>query len=191
MRVKVFDGDGYADALYISLPSCTSPGGSEFKLTIKGGGDCNDGDASISPETVWYLDADNDGYYTGSGITTCQVFLSGYKKSGLKGGGDCNDNNAAINPETIWYKDFDGDGYADALYISLPSCTSPGGSEFKLTIKGGGDCNDGDASISPETVWYLDADNDGYYTGSCITTCQVFLSGYKKSGLKGGGDCND
>jgi hypothetical protein len=46
------------------------------------GNDCDDTNAGINPETVWYLDADDDGYYTGSGVTTCQVFLDGYKTGG-------------------------------------------------------------------------------------------------------------
>jgi len=183
------DNDGYYGS---TVSGCSSPG-TGYTTTTKGP-DCNDDDATINPETEWYQDADNDGYYTSiqiGGRKQCTSPGQGWRYKGLLGGGDCNDNDAAINPATIWYKDSDGDGYSDALYISQPSCTSPGGSEFKLTIKGGGDCNDNDATINPETVWYLDADNDGYYTGSGVTTCQVFLSGYKKSGLLGGGDCND
>jgi hypothetical protein len=47
---------------------------------------------------VWYLDADNDNYYTGTGVTQCSSPGAGYKNTGLIAGGDCNDANAAINP---------------------------------------------------------------------------------------------
>ena len=47
---------------------------------------------------TWYLDADGDGYYTGSGINACTSPGSGYRSTGLLGGGDCNDDNTAIHP---------------------------------------------------------------------------------------------
>ena len=47
---------------------------------------------------TWYLDADNDNYYTGTGITQCASPGEGYRSAGLTGGGDCDDTNAAINP---------------------------------------------------------------------------------------------
>ncbi len=50
----------------------------------------------IAPPT-WYLDADNDQYYTGTGITSCTSPGAGYTITVL-GGGDCNDAVAGINP---------------------------------------------------------------------------------------------
>ena len=177
------DKDGYGSVATAMLCSSVAPVGYSNNNT-----DCNDGDPAVHPSIQYYVDGDKDGYGSATTALLCSsVAPVGYSTNNT----DCNDGDAAINPETIWYKDSDGDGYSDGLYISQPSCSSPGGSQFKLTIKGGGDCNDGDASINPETVWYLDADNDGYYTGSGIITCQPFLVGYKKSGLLGSGDCND
>jgi hypothetical protein len=60
--------------------------------------DCNDANALINPATIWYKDADNDGYYTGTGITSCTSPGSGYKYTGLLGGGDCNDSDNTIYP---------------------------------------------------------------------------------------------
>jgi hypothetical protein len=45
----------------------------------------------LNPTTIWYLDADNDGYYTGSGMMQCASPGAGYRYSGILGGGDCND----------------------------------------------------------------------------------------------------
>ncbi|HSK13312.1 MAG TPA: MopE-related protein, partial [Phnomibacter sp.] len=53
---------------------------------------------TVTPAPTWYLDADNDNYYTGSGVTQCTSPGAGYKSSGLIAGGDCNDGNAAVNP---------------------------------------------------------------------------------------------
>jgi hypothetical protein len=77
-----------------------------------------------SPQT-WYLDADNDGYYTGSGVTACSSPGTGYKSTGLTGGNDCNDNDPAVIA-TIWYLDSDGDGFGDANN-PRQSCTQPQG----------------------------------------------------------------
>jgi hypothetical protein len=56
--------------------------------------DCDDGNSALNPNTIWYLDADGDGYYTGSGMTQCVSPGAGYRYTGLLGGGDCNDGNA-------------------------------------------------------------------------------------------------
>jgi hypothetical protein len=53
---------------------------------------------TFAPLQTWYLDADADGYYTGSPVTQCTSPGAGYKTSGLIAGGDCNDANAAIKP---------------------------------------------------------------------------------------------
>jgi hypothetical protein len=55
-------------------------------------------DANWLSIKTWYLDADNDNYYTGTGITQCASPGAGYRYTGLTGGGDCDDSNAAINP---------------------------------------------------------------------------------------------
>jgi len=184
------DGDGYNVTGIITQPSCTPPGPG-YSQTTKGL-DCNDNDPAL-PATYWYKDADGDGYHNElvASITapSCTPPTSEFRATTK--GPDCNDNDSTINPATIWYKDSDGDGYTDGWYVaSQASCTSPGGSEY-VTKSKGNDCDDTNAGINPETVWYLDADDDGYYIGSGVTTCQVFLDGYKTGGLLGGEDCND
>ncbi|MDP2161368.1 MAG: MopE-related protein, partial [Flavobacterium sp.] len=51
----------------------------------------------VTAATAWYLDADADGYYTGSAVFSCVSPGSGYVTTVI-GGNDCNDSNAAVNP---------------------------------------------------------------------------------------------
>jgi hypothetical protein len=53
--------------------------------------------------------------------------------------------------------DADGDGYA--VLPTIESCTSPGTGYTKTAIPTT-DCDDADAEVNPETLWYLDANND-------------------------------
>ena len=168
--------------------------------------DCDDNNPGINPNTVWYLDADNDGYYTGTGITQCASPGTFYRYAGLIGGGDCNDSNPAVNPgaaeicdnldnncnnqvneglNLTYYRDADNDGFGNPGNTLL-ACSLPVG-----YVTNNSDCDDNNGAINPNTVWYLDADNDNYYTGSPMVQCTSPGTGYRYTGLVGGGDCND
>lgn len=73
-----------------------------YYVTVTGSEGCtaqsNPVQVTVSQQLTWYLDADNDGYYTGNAITQCASPGVGYKSSGLQGGGDCKDNDATIYP---------------------------------------------------------------------------------------------
>ena len=199
---------------------------------------------------IWYLDADNDNYYTGTGIAQCTSPGVGYRFAGLLGGGDCEDGNAAIHPgvtetcngiddncdgSTDEGFDQDDDGIADCFDGCPldPNKVSPGicgcgTADLDQDSDGTADCNDGcpfdpnkttpglcgcgvadvdadgdgyyaclddcddsDATLNPTTVWYLDTDNDNYYTGTGIIQCTSPGTGYRRTGLAGGGDCDD
>ena len=194
------DGDGFGNPS-VTQQACSAPQGYVANNT-----DCNDDNAAINPNTIWYLDADNDNYYTGSGVTQCTSPGAGYKMSGLTGGGDCNDNNMNVHPgateicnnmdddcdgqtdegvQTTFYQDADGDAFGNPS-VTQQACSAPEGYVTNNT-----DCNDNSAAINPNTIWYLDADNDNYYTGSGVTQCTSPGAGYKMSGLTAGSDCND
>jgi len=172
------DNDTYGDPNN-SIQATAAPAG-----YVTDNADCNDNNAAVHPgateicngidddcdgqidnEAViatWYLDADNDNYYTGPGLTQCNSPGTGYRSTGLAGGGDCDDNNENIHPEA------------------------------KEICNGLDDNCDG--QIDNESLiatWYLDADNDNYYTGSGLTRCNSPGTGYKTTGLIGGGDCDD
>jgi hypothetical protein len=176
---KDTDGDGYGnnDEQLIVLSGSAAPNGYVSNNT-----DCNDTDATINPATVWYLDADSDGYGTLS-VISCVRPTDGFLLSELSGTGtdDCDDNNNEINPVTVWYLDADGDNYAIS---TTTQCANPGAG-YTTTILPLSDCNDTDVSINPEVteVLYDGIDND------CNTaTLDDDLDG---DGFVNANDCND
>jgi hypothetical protein len=78
---------------------------------------------------VWLQDNDNDG------ANVCD---------------DCNDNDPTIGIIT-WYYDGDGDGFGDQASATV-DCTNPGAGWSTI----GGDCNDGDPAINPQTIEICD-----------------------------------
>ncbi len=207
---------------------------------VTAGTDCNDANSAVSPQTVWYRDADGDGYgmpaitqascvqpfgfvsnsgdcddgsavtYPGSAPSdspsACMKDLDNDNwgdatpPAGVTPGTDCNDASAAINPATVWYRDLDGDSYGTSSPTQV-SCTQPSGyaaaagdcddsaattfpgaapknsasacmkdadgddwgdATPPLGVTPGTDCDDSNAAVNPETIWYRDLDGDGY-----------------------------
>jgi RHS repeat-associated protein len=141
--------------------------------------DCNDGDASLNPNTLWYRDADGDGYGTSATTTTSCTQPTGY----VRNSSDYNDSTVNITniaPQTF-YRDADGDGYGSST-VTVYYSVKPSGYVTNNT-----DCNDGDASLNPTTVWYRDADGDGYGTSATTTTSCTQPTGY----VRNSSDYND
>ncbi len=167
------DGDGYGNQSS-PLISCSTP---SSWLTV--GGDCDDGDAAVSPSasercngydddcdgstdentaidtTTWYLDGDADGYgLSASSLLSCTAPL-GYAATS----GDCDDSDATASPgliETCDGKDDDCDGTID------------------------------EADASDALQWYVDADADNYGQGSAVRSCSTIVGRASTNG-----DCND
>lgn len=190
------DGDASGDA---SQPThaCTQPAG-----YVSDDNDCNDASSSIHPgaseycngidddcdgnvdegaidASVWYLDADTDGYGNSAIHLSDCVAPAGY----VSNASDCNDLNTAVHPSATefcnniddncdgvvdepsavdaatWYVDADTDQFGDAS-VSQQSCTQPAGYVADDT-----DCDDGDAAIYPGAPdhWYdgVDSNCDG------------------------------
>ncbi|OGL98361.1 hypothetical protein A2304_01545 [Candidatus Uhrbacteria bacterium RIFOXYB2_FULL_57_15] len=143
------DGDGYGDSA-TTFASCSAPAGYVADAT-----DCDDGNASVHPgadETCNGLDDDCDGTTDGDDATDA----------------------------ALWYADADGDGAGDEDVFEV-ACDQPSGSVADDT-----DCDDADAGNYPgnvetcdgadndcdgtadesdaidASIWYADADADGY-----------------------------
>jgi len=172
------DGDGYGDAA-TSAEACDPPIG-----YVADDSDCNDTDASVNPAadevcgggdedcdglvndddpsvvdpSTWYADADNDGFGDPDTTTTACNRPTGY----LADASDCDDLDAYINPdapEICDEQDNDCDGLVD----------------------------DDDSSVNGTTVWFADADSDGYGDSDTRTTACDQPSGYVSDNT----DCDD
>ena len=132
---------------------------------------------------TWYIgvDADADGFF-GSTTSITQSASPGFGYSTTPPATpDCNDSDAAINPNTVWYIGLDTDG--DTFFgstTSVTQCTSPGDG-YLTTLQTTDDCNDSDAAINPNTMWYLglDADADGFFESiTSVKQCTSPGDGY-------------
>jgi hypothetical protein len=120
-----------------SSESCASPSNVNSAAYI----------ASVSPQIIYYRDADNDGYSDGNSQSSC-TGIFGYKPASLliSINGDCNDNNPAINPGALEICgnaiDENCDGLADginsiSLIITQPSCNNNNGVISVSGVNGG------------------------------------------------------
>jgi hypothetical protein len=192
------DGDGYGDSRdFRDTCDGLAPEGYVGRAE-----DCDDSDASRNPSaaercnrqdddcdgavdedlvfTVWFRDADGDGYGSDSNTTTtCQATPpQGY----VAAGGDCDDTDATRSPgatETCdgvdqdcdgtpdnglvyetWYRDRDGDGFG----ATLQTASTCDGSPPAGYVERSGDCDDSRSGVfpgAPETCDGRDEDCDG------------------------------
>jgi hypothetical protein len=164
------DADGYGVGTGQQL--CFDPGAGYATQS----GDCNDNDAMINPGATELCDGiDNN----------------------------CNDQTDEGLTQTSYYLDTDTDGFGSGT--AIVSCSSPGSNYVTVT----GDCDDNDPLIYPgatevcdnidnncdgsidegltQTSYYLDADTDGFGSGSAVLSCSSPGANY----VSVNGDCND
>ncbi len=210
------DADGYGDAS-TATTACDTPAGSvaddtdcddvEATVNPSAAETCNDidddCDGSIdegaSGSTTWYADADGDGYGDASSSTTACDAPSGYSDLST----DCDDTDSAYNPGatelctdtedyncdgSIGRVDDDADGYAACEECDDADASSyPGADE---TCDGADNDCDGEvdeADAIDGSLWYADADSDGYGDPSNSTTACDAPTGY----LADSSDCDD
>lgn len=153
------------------------------------------------------IDVDGDGYPgTEAGGTDCNDSTSTVSPGTSEVCNGIDDNCSSTIDEgvvTTWYKDGDGDGYGTSSATTV-ACSRPTGFAAQA-----GDCDDTRSSVNPAatevcngiddncsstidegvepSLWYMDADGDGYGTSS-ITT----LACSRPTGFAGeAGDCDD
>ena len=178
------DGDGYVE--------CSLDAGGWDGSVAKLGDDCDDTDAGIYPGLSWYRDGDNDGFGSGEATLSCAQ-----PENHVRNNTDCNDSRDFVYPgagelcDGIVNNcsnlasgvptneiDNDGDGYVE--------CTLDG-TWLGASSKKGDDCNDTDASLSPETLWYQDSDEDAFGTSLSTSRQCTQPVGY----IATPGDCDD
>jgi len=141
------DGDGYG-ADHSIVTSCSQPAG-----YVDQGGDCDDQDPDLNPDTYWYADADLDGFGDPGEFEQQCIQLAGYVADDT----DCDDTRDDVNPgEEERCDDVDHDCDGD---VGMVDADADGVAECE------GDCDDHDATIYPgatETVGDgVDSDCDG------------------------------
>ncbi len=125
--------------------------------------DCDDGNADLNPNTVWYEDSDSDTFGNPDVTMTQCEQPTGY----VANSEDCDDTDGEINGLTVWYRDFDEDGYGTPA-VTITQCDQPVGYSLDST-----DCNDTNGDVNPATVWYEDVDGDNYGDPeSGVTVCE-------------------
>ena len=198
-----------AVVLGLVLPGCIWIGKDERQARLDADGDgvlwpedCDDADPSVGLPPTWALDADGDGVAGPERTDSCTAPSAFVAPTELE---DCDDLDADVHPgaveacnavdddcdvavdedlpTTTWHADEDRDGTGDAA-VSVEACQSPDG-----MVADGRDCNDADASVSPDRdeVVYDGLDND----------CDPSTSDDDADGdghaatFMGGGDCDD
>lgn len=144
---------------------------------------------TVTAQPTWYLDADDDNYYTGSGITQCVSPGAGYKSAGLIAGNDCDDSDNSIWQSANLYTDNDGDGYTVGAAQSV--CYGASIPAGYSVASAGSDCDDNDNTKWQSANLYTDNDGDGYTIGSAQNVCYgaSIPAGYSLT--SSGTDCDD
>jgi hypothetical protein len=176
------DGDGWGDP-DVFTDACVAP-----PQTVLDATDCDDSTPAIAPdaveacnsvdddcdgdideagsdgETLWYLDADLDGY----GDSSSFVWACSPSLGWVADATDCDDSLGVVSPDgieacngidddcdglidplgsvgaTVFYLDGDGDGFAATGAPTITACAAPPGYATQLN-----DCDDNDAAINP------------------------------------------
>jgi hypothetical protein len=112
--------------------------------------DCNGAadDNAVDP-SLWYYDGDDDGLGDRALTTRACAAPEGF----VPLGGDCDDSDPSITEGRLWYADGDGDGWGDPV-TTVVSCEGPPGHTRRA-----GDCDDGDPTIHPNAFELCDDDN--------------------------------
>lgn len=127
-------------------------------------------------ETMWFQDADGDGYGNPNSLFICSINQPvGYVDNSL----DCDDNDPNSSIQILYYQDNDGDGFG--VRPGTYSCTP-----LPNLVTNDHDCNDNDPNITDTGITvYLDLDNDGFGdpNNSFYTCFGTSVNGYVSNNL--------
>jgi uncharacterized delta-60 repeat protein len=152
-----------------------------------------------SASQTYYVDADRDGYGTGTGEASCTDPGIGYSLRG----GDCNDDDASIHEPVQYYVDADRDGFGSSVTELVCSATvtvgfstnnndcddtNPGVYPGATEVCNGIDDNcNGDVDEGGTNTFYRDADGDGSGNATMMIQACSAPSGY----VSNSNDCDD
>ena len=164
----------------LALAACAEGGPGEGGGVPDTGPDAPTLTTDCEDPSVWYADADADGFAGSNVVVRSCEQPEGFESSPT----DCDDldptsypgadeicdgadndcDGVADGEDEDWveasgvpaWQDADGDGYGDDALSGVVCPGTAGWSEI------GGDCDDADPDLNPDTSWYSDQDNDGY-----------------------------
>ena len=176
--------------------------------------DCNDNDQTVSANQTYYSDADGDGLGTPNGAKQfCAIapptnFVANsndlndndFDNDGVSPPADCNDRDAAVSIYKIYYADLDGDGKGSGIGEKKCLATPPMGYVANNTdqypndfdndgVSPPADCNDRDATVSKNQLYYRDNDGDGVGNGIAESFCLANPPAHYTANAQV--DCND
>ncbi len=169
------DGDGFSSDQGDCDDSNTGifPGATERCDGVDSDCDGADGGDDLTGSATFYEDTDSDGYgVERTSVQACEVPAGVWSELP----GDCAPDDATSNPgaEEVCdgvdndcsgtvdndlpavFADTDGDGFGD------PNAALAGCETNANRAANDDDCDDTDASVTPETIWYFDTDEDGF-----------------------------
>lgn len=163
--------------------------------------DCNGqtDESTALDASEWYADADGDGFGDGAPETACDA-PDGYAAYD----GDCDDGDSAYHPGaseadcadpndyncdgSVAYADLDGDGWAACEECDDAVATNyPGATEVCDSVDNDCDGTIDEADAADASIWYADADADGYGDLSSIMLACSVPAGYVADAT----DCDD
>ncbi|WP_035106775.1 MopE-related protein, partial [Algibacter luteus] len=118
--------------------------------------DCDDTDNTVNATTIYYVDADGDGFGSTASEELCAASApAGYSTTNT----DCNDTDAAINPGAI---EIVGNGIDDDCNPATSDSSSDIDADGDGYTSNEGDCNDSDSAVNPGVteVPYNGVDDD-------------------------------
>lgn len=165
------DGDGRGDKFHPVAGCGPLPG------FVTDSTDCDDNNASSSPNTVWYADADGDGFGSMLDSTRSCLQPAGY----VLNNSDCDDSDSQVKDGDIYYLDADSDGNGSP-FDSIRACAMPAGYVPLNT-----DCDDNDNASGAPNTYFRDLDLDGFGDNFFTIAACSPPTGY----VAIGGDCDD